>query len=151
MALSYPEGLNKERREAFAELLDHIKYAGSPGDPLYLRIQKFHRAKIEHFVAAGGDEEEYKWNALRTKLVARLIVPSNSLLYAPDPNGTRKVERVRQELVHYQRKYLTFLDQDNPDQRPLSMSGICPNTSRFWAASPSSTTSRAPLVSSGGI
>jgi hypothetical protein len=42
MALCYPEGLNKEDREAFAELLDHMKYAGSQGDLLYLRIQKFH-------------------------------------------------------------------------------------------------------------
>ncbi len=40
-------------------------------------------------------------------------------LYALDPNGTSKLEQVRQEIVHYQRKYLCFLDQHKPDQRPI--------------------------------
>jgi hypothetical protein len=118
LALSHPEGLDKENRDAFAELLDHIKYAGSPGDPLYLRIQKFHRTKIAYLVQTGRAAEEYKLN-IRKKVVACIIVPSNRLLYALDPNGTRKVERVRQELVPYLRKYLTFLDQHKPAQRAI--------------------------------
>jgi hypothetical protein len=85
---------------------------------LYLRIQNFHRAKIAHFVETGGKEGKYQWN-LHKILVARIIVPSNRLLYTLDQNGTRKLERVRQELVHYQRKYLSFLDQHKPDQRAI--------------------------------
>jgi hypothetical protein len=65
LALCHPEGLDKENRDAFAELLDHIKYAGSPGDPLYLRIQKFHRAKIANFVerrtSASGIASARNW------------------------------------------------------------------------------------------
>ena len=118
LALSHPEGLDKENRDAFAELLDHIKYAGSPGDPLYLRIQKFHRTKIAYLVQTGRAAEEYKLN-IRKKVVACIMVHSNRLLYALDPNGTRKVERVRQELVPYLRKYQTFLDQHKPAQRAI--------------------------------
>ncbi len=97
-APSYSEGLDKESNAAFAELLGLIMYAGSADDPVYLRIQKFHRTKISHFVAAGGDEADYEWN-LRKKLVARIIVSFNRLLYALDPKGTRKLSRDRQDVV----------------------------------------------------
>jgi hypothetical protein len=32
--------------EAFAELMGDVCFAGSAGDPLYLHVQKFHRAKL---------------------------------------------------------------------------------------------------------
>ena len=50
---------------------------------------KVHREKISQFVAAGRNEEEYEWK-LRKKLVALIILPSERLLYALDPKGTRK-------------------------------------------------------------
>ena len=118
LVLCYSEGLNHGDRVGFAELLGHIMYAGSLGDPLYLRIQKFHRAKITYFVAVGGDEDKYQWN-LRKILVAQVIVPSNRLLYALDPKGTHKLDRVRQDILQYQRKYLCFLDLHQPVQRTI--------------------------------
>jgi hypothetical protein len=111
-------GLDAAGNEAYAELCADIILACSADDPLYLRIQKFHRTKIAYLVQTGRAAEEYKLN-IRKKVVACIIVPSNRLLYALDPNGTRKVERVRQELVPYLRKYQTFLDQHKPAQRAI--------------------------------
>ncbi len=46
MMLCAPIGLDAEGNEAYAELCADIYISGSEDDPLYLRIQKFHRNKI---------------------------------------------------------------------------------------------------------
>ena len=103
-------GLDAAGNEVYAELCADIILAGSADDPLYLRIQKFHRNKISEYVATGGKEEEYVWK-LRKKYVAQIMVPSNRLMYKIDPKGTRKRDRVIQDLRPYQRDYHTFLKQ----------------------------------------
>jgi hypothetical protein len=118
LILSYAVGLDKEENEAYAQLCCDIIFAGSADDPVYLTIQKFHRDKISKFVAAGGKEKEYGWK-LRKKLVVQIIVPSNKLLYAIDPNGTRKLDRVINNIRQYQRKYLCFLKQHEPAQKAI--------------------------------
>jgi hypothetical protein len=90
-------GLDAAGNEAYAELCADIILTGSEDDPLYLRIQKFHRNKISEYVNAGGKEEEYKWN-LRKKLVAQIMVPSSRLLYKLDPEGTRNRDSVIRDL-----------------------------------------------------
>jgi hypothetical protein len=111
-------GLDAEGNEAYAELCADIILSGSADDPLYLRIQKFHRNKISAYVATGGKEEEYVWN-LRKKYVAQIMVPSNRLMYTLDPKGTRKRDRVIQDLKPYQRDYHTFLRQHEPARKAV--------------------------------
>jgi hypothetical protein len=104
-------GSCQEGNDAYAELLGHVMYAGGADDPVHhdLRIQKFHRNKISQFVVGGLNKAEYVW-MLRKKSVARIIVPSNRLLYALDPKGTRKLDRVINDIRQYQRKYICFLN-----------------------------------------
>ena len=111
-------GLDAAGNEAYAELCADIILAGSEDDPVYLRIQKFHRNKISEYVAAGGKEEEYVWN-LRKKLVAQIMVPSNRLMYKIDPKGTRKHDRMVNDLRPYQRDYHIFLKQHEPARKAI--------------------------------
>jgi hypothetical protein len=119
LMLCAPIGLDAEGNEAYAELCADIYFSGSEEDPLYLRIQKFHRNKITKFVQeTGKQEEEYKFN-LNKKLLAHIMVPSNRLIYTLDPKGTRNRDRVISDLKSYQRDYRHFLSQHEPAHKAI--------------------------------
>ena len=122
-------GLDAEGNEAYAELCADIILSGSADDPLYLRIQKFHRNKISAYVASGGKEEEYVWN-LRKKYVAQIMVPSNRLMYTLDPKGTRKRDRVIKDSGRISVITTPFSSSTSQLRRPLSIRGIFRNTWR---------------------
>jgi hypothetical protein len=52
-------------------------------------------------------------------LLAQIIVPSNRLMYKIDPKGTRKHDRVVNDLMPYQRDYHIFLKQHEPAQKAI--------------------------------
>jgi hypothetical protein len=98
---------------AFAELMGDIFCAGSAGDPVYLQVQKFHRAKLAAYLEAGGEEEKFKCRIIK-RLMDKIIVPANWLMYRLDPHGSRTLTYMHNALKPYFRDYQIFLEQHDP-------------------------------------
>jgi hypothetical protein len=120
--LCYSDGLDRECSAEYTDLIVDVHLAGGVDDPLYLKIQKFHRDKIADFVSAGGDVEMYAWRLCKSVMM-QINMPSNTLLhtliYTLDPNGTSKYDRVVEALRQYRRKYLSFLKQHEPAHKAV--------------------------------
>ena len=103
-------GLSASDTAAFAELMADLTFAGGPHDPLYLQIQKFHRAKLADHLAAGKAEKDFKCRIIK-RLLDKIIMPANWLMYRLDPNGKRSVTEVHTALQPYFRDYQAFMRQ----------------------------------------
>ncbi len=69
-----------EDRDAVCELLTDSCCTGLKSDPLYLKIQKFHAAKLVDHLESGGKLEDFKCR-IRKTLLNTMVMPSNKLMY----------------------------------------------------------------------
>ena len=104
--------------QAFGALMLDIYCMGPRDDPPYLKIQKFHAAKLEAHLAAGGTKEDFKCR-IRKSLLDHLAMPSNSLLYLIDPKGTKKVMDVARRLEPYLRDFTLFCGQHLEENKAI--------------------------------
>ncbi len=107
-------GMTQEDRDAVCKLLTDICCTGLKSDQLYLKIQKFHAAKlvtllVDH-LESGGKLKDFKCRICKT-LLNTMVMLSNKLMYNVDSNGTRKLAAVHKGLVPYMHEYKVFMDQ----------------------------------------
>jgi hypothetical protein len=101
-------------KEFVQQLADVLMFDGDGEDvPLYLRIQRFHAAKISELIESGKTVDDYKC-PFKKSLFDKLVMPSSKLLYRLDPNKTRSLDDVMTEVHPLVREYQAFLEQDTP-------------------------------------
>ena len=114
MVCSMPLGVGRkmtaEETSAFGELISDLFYTHPRCEPVYLHIQKFHAAKLENHLESGELEENFKCR-IRERLLDKIIMPSNKLMYTVDPKGSRKLNHVMRDLQPYFRAFIVFCDQ----------------------------------------
>jgi hypothetical protein len=114
MVCSMPLGVGRkmtaEETSAFGELISDLFYTHPRSEPVYLHIQKFHAAKLEIHLESGELEETFKCK-IRKRLLDKIIMPSNKLMYTVDPKGSRKLTNVMRDLQPYFRAFIVFCDQ----------------------------------------
>ena len=96
--------------DAFGSLVTDICYAGTRGDPVYLHIEKFHRAKLAEHVGRGGEPEKFRCRIIK-RLLDKIVMPANWLMFRLDPDGTKPIAEVHEALKPYWRDFQTFLLQ----------------------------------------
>jgi hypothetical protein len=77
---------------------------------MYLRIQRFHAAKISELIELGKTVDDYKC-PFKKSLFDKLVMPSSKLMYHLDPNKTRSIDDIMTELHPLVREYQAFLEQ----------------------------------------
>ncbi len=77
---------------------------------MYLYIQKFHAANLEDHLESCRLEENLKCK-IRKRLLDKIIMPSNKLMYTVDPQSSRKLElnHVMRDLKLYLPAFCVFL------------------------------------------
>ncbi len=113
MPIAFGEGrkMNAEETSAFGALMADMFYTHARSEPLYLHIQKFHAAKLEDHLESGGKEDDFKCR-IRMKLLDKIIMPSNKLMYTVEPEGSRKLSCVMNDLKPYFQAFAAFCEQD---------------------------------------
>ena len=97
--------------EFVQQLVDVLMFYGDDEDvPLYLRIQRFHAAKISELIESGKTVDDYKC-PFKKSLFDKLVMPSSKLMYHLDPNKTRSIDNILTELHPLVREYQAFLEQ----------------------------------------
>ncbi len=80
-------GMSLTDKVAVCKLLTAICWTGLKSDQLYLKIQKFHAAKLEAHLESGGKLEDFKCR-IHTTLLNKLVMQSNKLMYAMTRAGS---------------------------------------------------------------
>ena len=89
--------MSAEETSAFGKLEGDLFYTHARSEPVYLHIQKFHAAKLEDHLKSSGKAEDCKCR-IRKKLLDKIIMPSNKLLYTVDSKGKRKLTHMMKDL-----------------------------------------------------
>jgi hypothetical protein len=102
--------LSGDDTEAVAQLMGDICWHGQHKVPVYLKIQKFHADKLKEHLDAGKEATDFKCR-IRKRLLNKMIMPTNRLMYKLDPKCTRSVDDVHAALMPYFSEYQAFLRQ----------------------------------------
>jgi hypothetical protein len=105
---------------AFAELMGDICFAGSACDSLYPHVQKFHRPGVQltAHLEAGGTAKTFTCRIIK-RLLDKIIMPANWLMYRLDPDGSRTLAYMHNALRPYYRDYQIFLEQHEPKAKAV--------------------------------
>ncbi len=102
--------MNAEETSALGALMADLFYTYARSEPVYLHIQKFHAAKLDDHLESSGKEQDFKCR-IRKKLLDKIIMPSNKLMYTVDPKGSRKLDHVVKDLKQYFQAFAAYCDQ----------------------------------------
>ncbi len=132
MVCSLPLGVGRkmtaEETLAFEALILDLFYTHARSEPVYLHIQKFHAAKLEDHLESCGKEEDFKCRICK-KLLDKIIMQSNKLMFTVDPKGSRKLDHVMRDLKPYFQAFAAFCDQ-HLETRTSWMDGPSTSTKR---------------------